>query len=471
MAASLKRQVTRVEFKHHFTASKPGKIDDYYLIDKKVMGEGSYGSVCRGQDKTTKAIRAIKAIDVSKLSDPKRFEDEIGIQQALDHPHIVKLYEVFRDAKKVYLVMELCTGGELFDRIVDEAEAHGDGTAFDERGASTYMHQILGAMTYLHGQNYVHRDIKPENFLLASKARDAAIKVIDFGLAKVYEPGSATLMKTKAGTPYYVAPQVLQGKYDEKCDVWSCGVIAYILLCGYPPFYGDNDDEILRRVRAGRFDFPSPDWDGISSHGKDFINKMLTFDPARRPSSAQMMEHPWIHDHASKPTGSVHKDIAAKMKSFSAASKLKKVALTVIAQHVSDTEVEELRKTFAILDANNDGNLSLKEMQDGLNKAGLPIPPELAALFDAMDTDGTQQIDYTEFLASMLQTQQYARREMLWAAFRVFDLDGDGQITKDELQKALQDVPDGVVQKMLKEVDTDGDGTISFDEFTEMMMK
>jgi calcium-dependent protein kinase len=317
--------------------------------------------------------------------------------------------------------------------------------------------------------HYVHRDIKPENFLLATKERNAAIKVIDFGLAKLHEPG--TTMKTKAGTPYYVAPQVLQGCYDEKCDIWSCGVIAYILMCGYPPFYGDSDDEILRRVRSGRFDFPSPDWDNISSHGKDFISKMLTLDPAKRPSAAEMQEHPWIHDHAAKPTGSITRDIAGKMKSFSAASKLKKVALTVIAQQINDKDVEELRKTFAILDANNDGSLTMKEMQDGLKQAGLPIPPELSNLFDSIDTDGTQQIDYTEFLASMLQQQHYARREMLWAAFRVFDLDGDGQITKEELHQALSGVSDAMVQKMLGEVDTDGDGTISFDEFTEMMMK
>merc|ERR1719284_1866395 len=143
------------------------------------------------------------------------------------------------------------------------------------------MTQIMGAINYMHDNGYVHRDIKPENFLMQNKTKEAEIKVIDFGLAKDNSDGKE--MTTKAGTPYYVAPQVLAGKYDEKCDIWSCGVIAYILLCGYPPFFGDTDPEILKRVKVGKFDFPSPDWDDISKDGKDFITQMLTRDAAKRP--------------------------------------------------------------------------------------------------------------------------------------------------------------------------------------------
>merc|ERR1719291_1124996 len=143
------------------------------------------------------------------------------------------------------------------------------------------MRQIMRAIHYLHKNNFVHRDIKPENFLLQHDGGDAEIKVIDFGLAKTYEVGSDDRMRTKAGTPYYVAPQVLAGSYDEKCDIWSCGVIAYILLCGYPPFYGDQDKDILKMVKKGEFEFPSPDWDDRSPESKDLITKMLTMDPAK----------------------------------------------------------------------------------------------------------------------------------------------------------------------------------------------
>lgn len=458
-----------ITFKHVFTQRNPGKIDDFYKMDRKVMGEGSYGQVVKGADKATGNIRAIKAIDVSKISDPTRFEIEVSIQQSLDHPHIVKLFEVFKDAKRVYLVLELCTGGELFDRIVEEAEKHGEGQAFDEKGAATYMQQILGAMRYLHAQNFVHRDIKPENFLLSTPQADAVIKVIDFGLAKEFASGSKDLMRTKAGTPYYVAPQVLAGAYCEKADIWSCGVIAYILLCGYPPFHGDTDEQILRRVRHGSFDFPSPDWDAVSSEGKDFITRMLTMKEDDRPSAEDLLAHPWLTKEAEKVSGRLVAGFSDKMKTFRAAGRMKKVALTLIASQLNDDAIEDLKRSFAILDVNKDGCLSVQEMREGMSQAGIAIPPDMEEIMKQVDSDGSGNIDYTEFIAATITTKQYAKREVMWAAFRVFDVDGDGEITREELKSVLSDADEAVIGKMIGEIDLDGDGTINFDEFCEMM--
>lgn len=460
-----------IHFKHVFTAENPGRIDDYYTLEKsKMLGEGSYGRVMKGADKSTGAIRAIKNIDLSKITDQKRFEDEVNIQQQLDHPNIVKLYEVFKDAKRIYLVMELCSGGELFDRIVKEAEKHNNEGAFDERGAATYMQQILGAMYYLHSHKFVHRDIKPENFLLQNERADSEIKVIDFGLAKKFVPGSGQTMKTKAGTPYYVSPQVLSGSYDEKCDIWSCGVIAYILLCGYPPFYGDNDNLILRAVKTGHFEFPSPDWDPISQHAKAFITKMLTFDPVKRPSAEQMLEHDWIKTACAGKHGKVAKDLSSKLRSFRSASKLKKVALTLIAQQLKDDDLRELKETFSTLDKNKDGCLTFKEIEEGMKKAKIEFPPDMMDIMAGLDTDESGAIDYTEFIAATISQKQYLKKEVLWAAFRVFDRDGDGFITKAELGCLLKEDPDiALIQSMMSEVDTDGDGSISFEEFCHMM--
>lgn len=466
-----------LHFKHVFTHTNPGRIDDYYQMDRRLLGEGSYGQVVKATDKTTKALRAIKAIDTSKITDAKRFEDEVAIQQMLDHPNIVKLYEVFKDAKRIYLVMELCVGGELFDRIVEEAEKGAEGHAFDERGAANYMQQILGAMRYLHDHQFVHRDIKPENFLLQNKRADSPIKVIDFGLAKKFDKRADPPMKTKAGTPYYVAPQVLMGSYDEKCDIWSCGVIAYILLCGYPPFYGDRDEDILRRVKRGDFEFPSPDWDDISRPGKDIITTMLTLNPTDRPSAGDLLEHRWLKDHADKPTGAIHKNLGDKLRSFRGVSKLKKVALTLIAQQLKESDIEDLKMTFSLLDKNKDGTLTVAEIKEGMKQHKVSLPEDLEENLRTIDTDGSGVIDYTEFIAATMSTKQYLKEEILWAAFRTFDKDGDGKITRDELMAILTD--DSLtkeqlkdqVDTMMREVDTNGDGCVDYAEFLEMMRR
>mmetsp|Transcript_91352 Transcript_91352/g.200132 ORF Transcript_91352/g.200132 Transcript_91352/m.200132 type:complete len:471 (+) Transcript_91352:78-1490(+) len=459
----------KFSFKHVFTSANPGLLDDFYTVDKKLLGEGSYGKVQMGRHKATGAQRAIKSIDIAKIRDKDRFKQETDIQMNLDHPNIVKLYETFIDARRVYLVMELCTGGELFDRIVEEADKH-EGSAFGEKDVARYMQQILGAMRYLHSKSYAHRDIKPENFLLQNRTREAEIKVIDFGLAKAYTPGE--LMKTKAGTPYYVSPQVLSGKgYDEKCDIWSCGVICYILVCGYPPFYGDTDLDILNRVKGGSFDFPSPDWDQNSRELKDFISKMLTFDSAKRPSAEDLFSHPWLVNSFATTDRLIKfdKNVAANMRKFRFSSRLKKVVLTMIAQNLKDSDLEELRSVFIALDRNKDGTLSKQELVEGLKKANVPMPDDFGHVLDSLDTDGSGSIDYSEFLASTLTRKQYLKEEAAWAAFRMFDKDGDGQITKEELAHVLEDKDLQISADIMQEVDTDASGTISFEEFKHML--
>lgn len=371
--------------------------------------------------------------------------------------------------------MELCTGGELFDRIVEEAEKRGEGHAFDERGAATYMQQILGAMRYLHALEYVHRDIKPENFLLQDRRPNAPIKVIDFGLAKKFKPGDAK-MKTKAGTPYYVSPQVLVGSYTEKCDIWSCGVIMYILLCGYPPFYGDTDEDILRRVKSGKFDFPAEDWDGISKEAKAIIEIMLTREEDGRPSAEQLLANTWLTDHAEKPSGSIPKNLGSNLKSFTRLPKMKKIALSLVSQQLAEHDIENLKQTFSILDKNRDGTLSMEEIVGALEAQGCD-DGGLRETLKSLDTDGSGSIDYTEFLAATIERSQYLKKEVLWSAFRTFDKDGDGTITKEELKQILTGEAvrgpqlDAFVDRVIKEVDLNGDGVIDWEEFSAMMEK
>jgi calcium-dependent protein kinase len=232
------------------------------------------------QHRETKEWYAIKSIRKAKVSKIEVLKREIDILREVDHPNIIRLKDVFEDQKYLHLITELCTGGELFDRIIEKTKS--EAGHFSEQDAAKLIRDICDAIAYCHDvKQIVHRDLKPENFLYKTTADDSPIKIIDFGLSR-HDNLNFGVMKTKVGTPYYVAPEVLRREYTKSCDVWSIGVITYILLCGYPPFYGDSDNEIFESVKIGRYEFPSPEWDDISEDAKDFINSLLKLDPSAR---------------------------------------------------------------------------------------------------------------------------------------------------------------------------------------------
>ena len=217
---------------------------------------------------------------------------EVAILERVDHPNIVRMRQVFDCTKTFYMVMELMTGGELFDRIVEKEK-------YSEEEARRVMQKLAEALVYCHSQGIVHRDLKPENLLYESEDEDANIKIADFGLAKLVS--EADMMATACGTPGYVAPEILSGTpYDEKCDMWSLGVILYILLCGFPPFYDENNAELFAQIKAGNFDYPSPYWDDVSEGAKSLIDGLLVVDPAARLSAAEVLQHPWVVTKASE---------------------------------------------------------------------------------------------------------------------------------------------------------------------------
>jgi len=403
------------------------------------------------------------------MKDVEKFKDEVRIMRIMDHPNIVKLYETFEDKVKVYLVMELCSGGELFDRIIDAGR-------FTEVHAAIVMQQMLRAIYYMHLNRLCHRDLKPENFLFVSKddIEKNTLKVIDFGLAYEFSPGVD--MKTKAGTPFYVAPQVLQGRYDQSSDLWSIGVILFVILCGYPPFYGETDKEVLMKVRTGSFTFNPGDWANVSEDAKNLVRALLKMSPSERLTAEQALNHEWVREKAPRATNvALSAGLVDNLKSFRSQNKLKKAALHVIAANMNDEQIQELRANFVAMDANGDGLLTAKELRDGMEKAGMKeIPPDLEQIIKDVDSNASGMIDYTEFLAATLDRKSYVQEDVCWAAFRCFDRDGNGQITKDELQKVLADgevaaVAQRDLVEVMKEVDVNGDGQIDFHEFMQMM--
>jgi len=431
-----------------------------------MLGTGTYGAVFKATHKITKETRAVKAIAKAKVKNPESFKNEISIMKKLDHPNIIKLYEIFEDTRYIYLVMELCTGGELFDRI--STKGH-----FTEAEAADVFGQIMHALVYCHSFNICHRDLKPENFLYLNTNEDSPLKIIDFGLSKVYQANTA--MTTRAGTPYYIAPEVLEGRYEQSCDIWSAGVILYILLCGYPPFYGNSDRQILEAVKKGKYDFDSDEWKSVSKEAKDLIQRMITVED-KRLTAAQVLEHPWFKNEK-KNTDTTLTINVGQLRNFINASKLQKAVLTCMASQLSEHEIMDLRKAFLSLDKNGDGTITIDELKEGLAKLPDIKASEIQQIMSNIDTDGSGKIDYTEFLAATMETGLYLKEEKLYMAFKMFDKDGNGTISADELKAVLGNDESyaGKDQKfwndLIKEADLNGDGEIDYNEFITMMGK
>lgn len=275
--------------------NKGKSVTDCYTIGKE-LGRGAFAVVKECVHKTTKQKYAIKIIDRQAMGDTNEvaLQREIEIMQKVNHPNVIMLRAVFEDKKHVYLVMELVTGGELFDKIVERGN-------YSEADAAELTRAIVEAIGYLHSKGIAHRDLKPENLLLRTKQTATEVKIADFGLSRMIN--EQAMMKTACGTPTYVAPEVLTNTgYGPGVDMWSIGVITYILLCGFPPFYGDTIPEMFEQIMAGKFDFPNEYWGNISKDAKDFISKLLLVDSAKRLSAEDALKHPWLQPKGAPPT-------------------------------------------------------------------------------------------------------------------------------------------------------------------------
>ena len=451
--------------KQTFVGRMNGDLEDKYDILEEI-GIGGYSRVLKIQNIETGKLYACKELQKNELADIDSFNREIDILIKLDHPNIIKLYEVYENEDFIYIVMELCNGGELFDIIIKRTEM---GNPFTEKEAATIFKQLMSAVSYCHSNKIVHRDLKPENLLLLNNDDDTHIKIIDFGTSLIFKKKN-TSMFDRVGTAYYISPEVIDGYYDEKCDVWSCGIILYILLCGYPPFNGRDDEEIFLNIRRLNYSFPSPEWNNISNDAKDLL-KSIICDQFMRLNDEQVLNHIWLKNLA--PNAKEGEKIQININSFknySSSNKLKKAVLTFIASRLSEEEVKKLKENFQKIDTNGDGMLSLEEVKKAIShNKGISLS-NVEQIFKSIDTDNSGNIDYTEFIAASLDKNIYLQENKLYEAFKLFDVDGSGKISKDEIAYILgTEKKSKEIEKLFKKYDTNNDGEIDFKEFVNMM--
>ncbi|CAA7389437.1 unnamed protein product [Spirodela intermedia] len=442
-------------------------IDGKYMLDRE-LGRGEFGVTYLCMVRETRELLACKSISKRKLRTSVDVEDvrrEVAIMRHLPKsPSIVSLREACEDDRAVHLVMELCEGGELFDRIV--ARGH-----YTERAAAVVTRTIVEVVQLCHRHGVIHRDLKPENFLFANKKENSPLKAIDFGLSIFFKPGER--FTEIVGSPYYMAPEVLKRNYGPEIDIWSAGVILYILLCGVPPFWAESEQGVAQAILRGVIDFKRDPWPSISENAKHLVQQMLEPDPKLRLTARQVLEHPWLQNAKKAPNVPLGDVVKSRLKQFSMMNRFKRRALRVIADHLSSEEVEDIKEMFKLIDTDNDGIVNSEELKIGLAKHGSQLgESEVQMLIEAVDTNGKGNLDYGEFIAVYLHLQRVANDEHLRRAFAFFDKDGNGYIEPEELGEALEDgVGDSgaVVNDILQEVDTDKDGRISYDEFVAMM--
>jgi len=465
-------------------ASKPkgdwviGKTDDinkFYKLGKQIGLPGQFGYAVRAQHLATGEIRAVKVVSKAKFQRAadkeyhyNQLRGEIDVMRQMTHPNVIRFFEAFESDTELFIVMELCAGGELFDRI----KASG---TYSEHDAATALRQIFEGIAYMHSKKIAHCDLKPDNFLYLTTDRNSQLKIIDFGMSKFVRRHQH--FRNLCGTPYYMAPEVILEQYNEHSDMWSLGVVMFVMLFGYPPFYADpkvhgknTDNIIFELIKKGfkakvmpGYGAHFPDSIPVSDAAKDLMSKLLTRDVARRYTAAESLNHPWMRGDASKtPLDSV---VLRNLDAFSATNRFKQAVLNMMVGSLSDAEIKELKKTFASIDADGNGVITVAEMKEAMAKTGHNASlEEVAKIMAAADVNKDGVLSYEELLMTAVDRKLREKEERLWDTFKRLDLDGDGRVSAEEIEKVLGPQ----AKALIAEADVNNDGFISIDEFVSL---
>ena len=449
-------------------------------IKKKILGRGSFGIVYLVKQRYLSRYFAMKVIKKSQTKAKEEEENlmnEVDILRKLDHPNIVKITDFYSLKTEYNIITEYCQEGELFDEIKANSP-------FNEALAAWYLKQILSAVSYCHNMNIIHRDLKPENILIVKRQKNGfhPIKIIDFGTAKVFQKEKAE--HVLIGSAYYIAPEVLSRNYTELCDLWSCGVIMYILLTGRPPFNGSSEEEIMKKIKDGVYDLKKYPWGVISEEAKDLLKGLLQVNTKKRLTAKAALEHKWFKIEKTQSTltaynvkhRQLNKLIDNLMKYRS--DNILRCAVIALLVHnsIQLNQAHDAVKLFNQIDKNGDGKISKDELFNGLQPYKKDISDEqlrkqVDIIFNNIDSDHNGYLEYEEFVRAAIDKDHFLSVNFLQFAFNYFDKDHDGEITLEEVKNKffLSDKNRNSVkaqeqlQKSFNEIDINGDGKLSFE--------
>jgi calcium-dependent protein kinase len=478
----------------------------YEIFESKRLGKGSYGSVYLCKHRKSGVNFACKVISISRISSHylRKLHIEIAIMKQSDHPNIVRLREVFFGSRTVYMIMDLCNGGELFDHLTVHYK-----NGLPEQQASRLLCFMINSVHYLHDRNIVHRDLKLENFLFETKSPDSSLKLIDFGLSKHFSQDE--IMHQLVGSAYYTAPEVIKGNYDFRCDTWSLGVIAYMLVSGSPPFYGSSSEQIHKSILNKDIAFPTKRFDHCSDACIDFLRLMLEKDADKRVLLKDISKHPFLDFGRCAPRSDgshlrvePSMDIVESLRSFVKLNSFKRMILSAVAFTLSSEQIEALREEFNAIDTDGNGTISMSELRDSMNlvygKTYLKGPasgvqrtrplsgvPLRRGSIDATVLEGTNstdtlvadvmndgdlddqddtRINYTEFIGAAMCRRINIDEDRLLMVFESLDRDGEGYLDEDTLVNAYgSEAHRPFINRIISEVDRNGDGKIDYKEF------
>ena len=442
---------------HNFIGEQPKIVCQRYT-NLTPIATAAFGQVYSTLYLPTNTLRCLKIYSKEKIknSNQSGFEEEIKLIRRFDHPNIYKIYEFFQDSKNYYLISEYLHGGELFDFISTNNN-------FNETTVCIIMEQILSAVNYLHKHNILHRDLKPENIMLAQQDDIYSIKLIDFGTSIKFDRNKK--LNNVIGTCYYIAPEMLLQSYDERIDIWACGVIMYILMVGYPPFNGQNNDELFYNIIHAPLVFNEYDWQRITHNAMNLVELMLTKDPDLRIRLNDIFDHEWFQNNFVLDNEYDNKELLKRLKTFNSNTKLENaIRIFLIQCFDMNNEQERMMQFFKEADVDHDGMLDRQELKAICKKSKFKFNAD--QFMDHADVNCDGKINYSEFLMAAIDFKRQNNKKVIIELFNTIDEDGDGYIDRRELAKFLNlKADDPLITEIFDEADFDGDNKLTMDEF------